>query len=70
LNLRNWIELGIVAATLIIGLVLLTVYKKKVKKLEGFEGIVKEFGEDERLDGPDWQAEMRKELERRKGEKR
>ena len=67
---RNWIELILVAAALITCIVLHIRYRRKVGELNGFIGIVEEHGESERLDNYDWQAEMFRELERAKSQKR
>ncbi|MDR1891849.1 MAG: hypothetical protein LBQ48_02395 [Oscillospiraceae bacterium] len=62
--LNHWIEIGIIAVTIVIGMVLYIRYRKKVEALDGFVGIVEEHGETERLAGHDWQAEALKELKR------
>ena len=70
MTLRNWIELGIIAATMITGIVLFLRYRKKVAALDGFEGMIEEFGELERLDGPDWQMEAFKELAKKQSKRK
>ena len=62
---RNWFELALVAATAVAGIILHVRYRRKVDELDGFEGIVEEFGELELLEGFDWQMEMFRELEKK-----
>ena len=38
---RNWIEIGILALIIIVGLIFKRIVKKKIKHAEGFKGINK-----------------------------
>ena len=64
--LRRCIEFGIIAATVITGIVLFLRSRRKVDAMDGFEGIVTEVGGVERLEGYDWQMEAFNELESKK----
>jgi len=66
MRLHNWIQLGIIVITIVVGIILHIRYKKKKDDLDGFIGFIEECGELERLDGPDWQQELFKELETQK----
>ena len=61
---HNWIQLGLIVVTIIVGIILHMRYKRKLRELDGFVGFVEEHGESERLEGIDWQTEAYKELEK------
>ncbi|MCL2654875.1 MAG: hypothetical protein FWD65_04145 [Coriobacteriia bacterium] len=48
MSLSNWIELGVVGAILVIGLLLLFYFRHKFQSLDGFEGIVTEKNQSPR----------------------
>ena len=61
--LHNWIQLGLIALTIIVGFIVHIRYKKKVEKLDGWVGFAEEYGHHERIEGHDWQMELFKEME-------
>jgi hypothetical protein len=60
MTLSNWIGLAVVAVILIVSISLLIHYKRKFKRMDGFEGIVTERGEDKSRASFDWEAELKK----------
>ena len=67
MTLSNWIAVAVLIIILLAGGILLARLRRKLRDLDGFEGIVTEHGlPTRRADEPDWEAEMKRLEDRKK----
>jgi len=58
MDLSNWAEIAVGIAILTVGILLLIYFRRKFRRLNGFEGIVTERGKLVRRTDPDWKEEL------------